>query len=251
MNTHSNPETNSRALVDNTLILGGAIAIVALVLIVIVAALGATLLGMEFAEWIAGALVIGAGIFEAFLILRTWENVRWILVEPIAALVARQDAETNAIQGQTNAVFQTVNAEAGAKVKASITAPRVSVMGKSVSWNQLNQLNQTAPEPKRLEFPREDVLWMLEQFIAVKHSKRPFVGQELPYSRLPAYPELYNEVVRILVDGQAIQGRGPRDAGTLTLKEIGALAKMIDAEHPRGVVIDVQAMPPTLLNSGK
>lgn len=271
MNTYSNPQTNSRALVDQTLILCGIIAIAFIALIVVSITLGATLLGMEFARWSAVILTFGASLLIAALIVRTWNSARYLLVEPIAAYVTRQDAdsakvkaeaekilaeadridaESNAIKTDAPAIFQTVSAGAGAKVKASITAPRVSVQGKSVSWNQVNQLDQTTAEPKRLEFPREDWLWMLEQFVKVKHSKRPFVTERVPFSQQPAYPELYNEVIRILVEGEAIKGRAAKTAGHLVVTDVNQLARLVEAAHPKGMIIDATPTP-ALLESGK
>lgn len=254
MNSYSNPQSNSRALVEQTILLCGIVGLAALILIAVSIALGATLLGMAFAQWAAAILVAGAGLLIAALIVSAWNNSRWLLVEPIAAVIARQDAETEAIKSNAPAVIQTVNAEAGAKVKASVSAPRVSVRGKSVTWNQVNQIVQPEPQTKRLEFPREDVLWMLEQFVNVKHSKRPFVGTDTPYSKLPAYPELYNEVIRILVEGEAIKGRAPKNAGHLVVTDIQQLAELVDAAHPKGVIIDsAEPTPPApaLPESGK
>lgn len=271
MNTYSNPETNSRALVEQTLILCGIVTLAAIVLIVVSITLGATLLGMEFARWSAAVLTFGASLLIAALIVRTWNSSRYLLVEPIAAYVTRQDAdsakvkaeaekilaeadridaESAAIKTNAPAIFQTVSAGAGAKVKANITAPRVSVRGKSVSWNQVNQISQPDAEPKRLEFPREDWLWMLDQFLKVKHSKRLFVTERAPFSQQPAYPELYNELIRILVEGEAIKGRAPKSAGHLVITDINQLARLVEAEHPKGMIIDATPTP-ALLESGK
>ena len=244
------PEATSAALVRNSIMIGAASGALAIILTAVSVLLGALAFGADFAIWASVAILAGAGLVIAYLLISAWQNARWVLVETIAANIEktraeaqRIEAEADAIAGANTAIIQNVNAGDGAKVKANITAPRVRVNGRDVSWGQINQLNQIAPEPRRVEIPRQDVLWMLEQFINAGHSRRVFERETLPYSQIPAYPDAYRALIAALVEGHALVGRGERAAGRLVVKDVAELAQIVDAAHPRGLVLE---LPPTL-----
>lgn len=175
----------------------------------------------------------------ALALIFSYSGAHWILTEQVSADLWDREAQREMLKS-AGIVQQNINTGSGT-IKPKIQAPRIKVMGRDISWGQVNQISQSSPEPRRIEIPREDVLWMLEQFVNVKHSKRPFLGEELPNSRLPAYPDLYNEIIRILVDGRAIIGRDNRVAGHLVIKDVSALTQLVDRAHPGGVVLELPA----------
>lgn len=204
---------------------------------------------------VAGALIFGAALVGALFVVDGLRVTRWAVVETIAAALDRQHAETEreraqahrieaeaeAITGANTVISQNITAGDGATIKAPVKAPRVTVMGKQVSWSQVNQITPAQPEPRRIEIPREDVLWMLEQFTRAGHSRRVFEGANLPYSQLPAYPDPYRALIGALVEGAALVGRGERATGRLVVKDLGQLAKIVDTAYPRGVVLELPA----------
>ena len=181
------------------------------------------------------------------IIVFVWvESVRvaqWLVKERELAQLDRVDAESNAIAatGKAGGIVQTNYAAPGSTLKAQVKAPRVSILGKKVSWNQITQINQPQPEIRRIEIPREDWTWMLEQFVNAGHSKRLFTSETLPYSGLPAYPHLYQLLIETLCKGEAIIGRGERASGTLRVKDVPALTKIVDQAHPKGITLELPA----------
>jgi hypothetical protein len=244
-------ETSAAAIIRNSIVLAGAAALVGILLATVAGVLGLWIAGPAAAQWGFALTILATALALAALLKSAWDNSRWILVETIASRIAktnaeaaRLEAEAKAIAASKPAVIQTVNAEAGAKVKASITAPRVTVQGKEISWNQITALQAGESAARTLTFPAADVRWMLEQFANVKHSKRLFIGESLPYSEAKAYPELYNEIIRVLVDAGAIVGRSDRTSGQLLVKDPGQLMKIVDQTHPGGnVTLELPALP--------
>lgn len=265
MNTYSNPETNSRALVEQTLILCGIVTLAAIVLIVVSITLGATLLGMEFARWSAAVLTFGASLLIAALIVRTWNSSRYLLVEPIAAYVTRQDADAAKVKAEAEKLLaeaDRIDAESAAlKQAAQINMNTGSgtmkvqnkpitytVAGQVVNGNQLNQLNQV--DARKIEIPAADVRWFAEQLAnGYGHSKSKWVSAkvELPYSRMPVTYEIYKAIIDALAGATppAIIGRGERASGTLTEKDPAQLVKLIEQAHPgagsKGIVLELPA----------
>lgn len=251
MNTYSNPQTNSRALVEQTLILSGIVTLAALVLIAVSITLGATLLGMEFVRWSATILTFGASLLIAALIVRTWNNSRYLLVEPIAAYVTRQDAEAAKVKAEAEKILaeaDRIDAESAAikqaaQINMNTGSGTMKVQNKPIQYNvaghavgqlTLNQTNQI--EQRRIEIPAADVRWMLEQIAnGYGHSKSKWVNQqELPYSRLPVTYEIYKTVVDALATATppAIIGRGERASGKLVESNPAQLVKLIEQSHP-------------------
>lgn len=255
LQTHAH-ETTGRAIVHASILVSVAIGILALLLIGVSALLAAAFgLGLDFLLWSSVVYLGGSGLLVAALLLMGWENARWVLVETIAANVekgraeakrieaeaVRIEAEADAISGANTAIIQNVNAAEGSKVKASLNAPRVSVRGKSVSWNQLNQLNQSAPEVRRIEIPALDVIWFAEQLAnGYPHSKRSWLGQKFPNSRLTVDYLIYTALVEPLAEQGHIVGRGDRSAGKLVETNPTNLVKAIDPQG-KGLVLELPA----------
>jgi len=185
-------------------------------------------------------LFVGILIIAAVWVLSV-RTAQWLVFDRQGAELDRVDAESFALKAsaQGGGIVQMNNAAPGSTLKAQVKAPRVSILGKKVSWNQVNQIHQTTPDIRRIEIPREDWTWMLEQFVKVGHSKRLFTSETLPYSKLPAYPHLYQFLIDLLCEQQAIVGRGDRAKGTLTVKDVTALTRIVEQARPQGVVLEL------------
>jgi hypothetical protein len=244
-------ETTSATLIRNSFALALGVLAAGLVLSAVAGVLGLWIAGAAAAQWAFAISIAGVALALAALFKSAWDNSRWILVETIAAAVAKTNAEAEriaaeaqAIKGSNPSVIQTVNAEAGAKVRASVTAPRVRVQGKEFSWNQINALAPSEPATRTLVYPAQDVRWMLEQFADVKHSKRLFMGEDLPYSKAKAYPELYNEVIRVLIGAGVLIGRTDRTSGQLLVRDTDKLMHLVEQQHPGGeITLELPALP--------
>jgi hypothetical protein len=268
MNTYSNPQTNSRALVEQTMILCGIVTLAGIVLIAVSITLGATLLGMEFARWSAAILTFGASLLIAALIVRTWSSNRYLLVEPIAAYITRQDADSAKVKAEAEKILaeaDRIDAESAALARATSAAQlnmntgsgTMKVQNKPIQYNvagtaigqlTLNQTNQI--DQRKIEIPAADVRWIAEQLgTGYGHSKNKWVKAhvELPYSRQTVTWEIYKAIMDALVSAEppAIIGRDERASGKLIEQDPAQLVKLIEQTHPgagsKGLVIT----PPT------
>ena len=255
--TTATSETNSRALVRNSIILSGALGALALVMIAISAILGAIVLGADFAMYASLAILAGAGLSVGMILLRAWENARWMLVETIAADIANRTAAANKIDAEAQAILaaaerssaQVLNINTGSgtmNVKAKPITYRVN--GQVVNGNQLNQTNQI--DARTLHIDAADVRWFCEQIAAgFGHSKSKWVNAriELPYSRQLVTYDIYKCLVDAIADAGGIVGRGERASGRLIETEPAQLVKMIEATHPgasaKGITLELP--PPT------
>lgn len=241
-------ESTSRLIVRQAITVSIAAGLASIPLALVAGVTTALLVGIEGARLAGAAVFLGAGLYVASVLVGAWQAARWVLVEAIACQVektraeaARIAAEAEALAGNSGAtiVNQNISAERGAKVKAQALAPTVRIMGKQVSWNQLNAVIRPDPEPRRLAVPREDYVWLLEQFLAAGHSRRLYAGRELPYSKAQAYPYIYKTVVADLVEAGAIIGRGDRAAGRLVIQDLAELVDVVDRKHPSGLVVEL------------
>lgn len=230
-----------REYLHTAFVFSGALTIVSVPLAILAGIVANMFLG-EATIWQAvfGALFLGA-LVVAYVIVDSVRVAQWIVLEQVVTDINRRNAETDAISDamERGSVVQNNIAAPGATIKASVKAPRITVLGKRVSWIQFTAIKNPRSEPRRIEIPREDWVWMLEQFIKAGHSRRLFASERLPYSGLPCYPYLYQLLIDDLCEAEAIQGRGIGTKGALTVKDLGALTKIVDSSHPRGVVLEL------------
>lgn len=257
---HPAHETASDTLIRNSILISVTLAIFGFLFALLGGLVALWVAGQDFAKWTAITIIAGFALAIASLLVKGWENARWVLVETIAANISktraeanRIDAEADAISGAGNVNIQTVNAGEGAKVKAQLDAPRVSVRGKAVSWNQVNQLNQVnQADTRRIEIPAADVRWIVEQLAnGYGHSKSKWVKAriELPHSRLTVTYDVYKTIMDALTTANppAIIGRDERASGKLIEQDPAKLVKLIEQSHPdagsKGIIITLPAPP--------
>lgn len=257
------PELNTNALVRNSLVLSGAIGALAFVLTLAASIMGAIVLGADFAMGAAAIILAGAGLTIAAILLRAWENARWMLVETIAADIAKRDAEAAKIQAEAHAIeaaaerstAQILNINAGSgtmNVKAKPITYRVN--GQVVNGNQLNQIDAA---PRVLQIDAADVRWFVEQLAnGYGHSKAKWLAVrgedgktkpvELPYSRQPVTYDIYKALIDAITEAGGIVGRGERASGRLIETQPAQLVKMIEASYPdagrNGITLELPAV---------
>lgn len=148
--------------------------------------LGATTLALAPLAGAVGVMIFAwpfpnvllLGLFAgAVLIARIWlsaaADVRWIVVEPVAAWIDRQEAEAELLRGG-NAVINNTNVTASGKAKVAVNAP---VMQERVHLVQVNT-------PGRLieDIPAPALAFFVDQYKVRGWSQRAWVDQGI---RLP------------------------------------------------------------------
>lgn len=255
--TYRTHETTSAALIRNSIILSATIALVGIAFAIFAGVIGLWLVGADVALWASILILAGFTLGLAFLFKNTWDNVRWMLVESIAAEIAERKANAKRIDAeaeltlanadaidrasQGGSALQINNASNGGKItKPHLQAPTVRIQGKEVFWNQINQIDQSTPEPRRIEIPTEDVKFFCDELArGVKHSKANWLGRELPNSRIAVSWEVYRAFVDPLAERGQIVGRGPKASGRLVETDPSHLLAALNEHYPTGIVIEV------------
>lgn len=201
MNASLRPhETSSQVLLRLSLTAALGVGMLALLLLATSALLAFLAFGMDFLLW-ATVLILGGGaLLVAAILVRGWENARWMLVETIAAQVEKSraeahriEAEADAISGGSSVINQQIHTTATGKAKVAINAP--------VMQENIRLVPVSAPGGKLIEgLPAPAICFFIDQYDVRGWSQRAWVdcGMRIPGLSEPVGYDTWRQLVGVI-----------------------------------------------------
>lgn len=178
--------------------------------------------------WVVLPLLVGFGFAAiiAMIALRTLEYARYCLQTRFSEWQANQGTARDVVKIQATQITNV-------QVKGRSNVVSVNSQGQAVESVRLVPLASATPVRMIDGIAEQDLLHFIERALVIGHSKRAWLGAQLPSGRMVSTFEDYDQLVAPLVKCKVIDGRGERSAGHFTTDNAQEIAARLGLSGPQ------------------